>query len=161
MRGLAVFLMVTALVAGSVAILPVSQAASRNPECVQEAQDQYSECIAVCRETMQVEKDLCRSVSHDCAEACREAFITCIGPHIAELETCKDTCHAEREQAVQDCRNQHGSDPASLDNCIDQAQVNAFMCRDQCREQTQLRASLIQCRRQLRSCIQACPPATQ
>lgn len=165
MRGeakwVAALLVAVVATAGMAMLQSQVQAASRNPECVQDAQDEYKECIAVCRETMQVSKDLCRNVDHDCAESCRQAYTECIGPHIEALEGCKDDCEADREDDVQACRDQFGGDPEALDDCVDQAQVQAFMCRDRCREQTQIRAHLTQCRQQLRSCIQACPPPAQ
>mgnify|MGYP005833400481 CR=1 FL=1 len=160
MKGL-VALVVVGLMVGALLGLAPAWAASRNPECVQDAQDEYKECIAVCRETMQVSKDLCRNVDHECAETCRQAYIDCIGPYIEALEACKDDCDAQREQDVQACRDEFGGNPAALDDCIDQAQVQAFMCRDRCREQTQIRARLTQCRQALRSCIQGCGPATR
>ncbi len=148
-----------AMTVGIAFLLEQVLAASRNPECVQDAQEDYKDCIAVCREFMQVDKDLCRNVNHACAETCRDQYRGCVSPHLEALEACKNLCDQQRQEAVQVCREQHQEDQASLDDCVDQAQVEAFMCRDQCREQTQIRTRLIECRQQLRSCIQACPPA--
>jgi hypothetical protein len=133
--------------------------ASRNPGCIQDAQEDYKDCVATCREFMQVEKDLCRNVDHSCAETCREQYQGCVSPHLEALEACKAQCDQQRQQGVQGCREAHGGNQAQLDSCVDEVQVQAFVCRDQCREGTQIRAILIDCRRELRSCIQACPPS--
>ena len=159
MKGLPALLLAVALIGVGMVALPQAQGVTRNPQCVQDAQDDFKDCLATCRETFQVIKDLCRNVDHDCAEACRQQFTDCIGPSLADLETCKDACDSERDQAVADCREHHSGDPSALDDCIDAVQVQAFMCRDQCREQTQIRAQLRQCRQEFRSCIGGCPPA--
>jgi hypothetical protein len=158
MKGLGVlFLVVAAIGVGPLGLQELG-AVTSNPQCVQDARDDFRECLSTCRETFQVTKDLCRDVSHDCAEGCRQQFTDCIGPSLADLETCKEDCDSDRDQAVAECRTQYSGNPSALDDCIDTAQVQAFMCRDQCREQTQIRAQLRQCRQQFRSCIGACPP---
>lgn len=134
-------------------------AVTSNPQCVQDARDDFKDCLSTCRETFQVIRDLCRNVSHDCAEQCRQGFTDCVASPVEELELCKENCEAQRDQAVNQCRQQYQGNPAALDDCIDAAQVQSFMCRDQCREQTQIRAQLRQCRQDFRSCIQACPAA--
>ena len=49
---------------------------------------------------------------------------------------------------------------ADRDACIDQAQVVAFMCRDECREGVQ--GSMKECRTILRNCLKACKvPASE
>ncbi len=159
MKGLwVIFLVVAAMGVGPLGLLE-SGAVTSNPQCVQDARDDFKECLSTCRETFQVIRDLCRNVEHDCAEQCRQGFLECAAPFVQELEECKQDCEAGRDQAVLQCRQQHQGDPAALDDCIDAAQVQSFMCRDQCREQTQIRSELRQCRREFRSCIQACPAA--
>lgn len=159
MKGLWVLFLAVAVAAAGPLAMQEARAVTANPQCVQDARDDFRECLSTCRETFQVTKDLCRNISHDCAEQCRQDFVDCVGPSLAQLELCKEDCEAARDQAVQQCRVQYQSNAAALDDCIDSAQVQSFMCRDQCREQTQIRAQLRECRQDFRSCIQACPSA--
>lgn len=159
MRGWGICCLVLALGMFMIQGLPQAWAVSNNPQCVQDAWDDFKECVSTCRETFQVIKDLCRNISHDCAEQCRQSLMGCIGSHLEELGACKEDCEDARDQAVLQCRQQYQGNPPAMDDCIDTAQVQAFMCRDQCREQSQIRLHLRQCRQDFRSCIQACPAA--
>ncbi len=65
-------------------------------------------------------------------------------------------CNATRETAIQNCRDLYPNDPVALDQCIDNAQVEAFQCRDTAREAR--RPDIENCRALFRACAQACPP---
>jgi hypothetical protein len=127
--------------------------------CVIDANAEYKECRQYCLENMQADKDSCRNINHACAEACREGFDTCIENPSDALDDCKAVCMSNLNVAKQQCRVNFGAGTGALDTCIDQAQIGAFICRDECRESIHLAAVLKQCRKAERACIKACPPA--
>jgi hypothetical protein len=137
----------------------IARAAERDPRCVANAAHEMGECRAACREQFQTDKDLCRNIDHDCAETCREDFVGCLeapdGP-LTQLEACRLICSDTLSNAVDACRNQYAAGTPERDQCIDGAQVAAFVCRDNCREDS--RDGFAACRRSFRVCIGACPP---
>jgi hypothetical protein len=74
---------------------------------------------------------------------------------MTELTDCKAGCFATLSAARDNCRSLYATGTKELDQCIDQAQVVAFSCRDQCRED--VRPALAECRNTFRSCITLCP----
>jgi len=124
--------------------------------CVRDASKEFKVCKDICQENFQVDKDECRNIDHACAEACRAGFETCSLIPLSTLEACKDVCYSDLQAAVQLCRSQNAVGTEELDACIDQAQVQAFMCRDECREG--VKGELRQCRVAHRDCIRSCPP---
>jgi hypothetical protein len=159
MRAVLVLFGAVALCLGGAFSLQPAEAATPNPQCVQDAKDVYKECRTACREEFQAAKDGCRDVNHDCAEACRLTFSDCVKGVMVALEGCKQPCLDDLVADIAQCRTDHAGDPAALDDCIDAAQVAAFMCRDACRETVQVGPELKQCRMDHRTCIRACPPA--
>jgi hypothetical protein len=135
-----------------------AMAVEDDPQCVEDAREAKKLCDAACREQYQVSKDECRNVDHDCAEACRAGRRACFDQPLADLQACVEGCNSTHETKRADCRAQFEAGTPERDQCIDQAQVEAFQCRDQCRENVG-RAALKQCRKTFRACIGACPPA--
>jgi hypothetical protein len=127
--------------------------------CVIDANAEYKECRQYCLENMQVDKDSCRNIDHACAEACRAGFDTCIGNPFNVLDVCKAVCMSELDTTRQQCRLNFAAGTAALDTCIDQAQIDAFVCRDDCRESIHIAGVLKQCHKAERACMKACPPA--
>ncbi len=124
--------------------------------CLRNAKDAYTACLAECREDYQIAKDACRNRDHECVEACRVQRHDCRAPIRAQLEADIAACNATRDAAIQTCRDQNPPDSPELDACIDQAQVVAFQCRDQARENA--KPGFAACRADFRACVQACPP---
>ena len=124
--------------------------------CRDEAKTAYKRCQAECREDLQVEKDACRNRDHACAEDCRAARAECRRPireqHAADVAA----CNATRDQAIANCKSLFAPDTPARDTCIDNAQVDAFRCRDEAREAA--RPGLRACRDDFRACVRACPP---
>lgn len=153
--GLLSFLAAAALAAPALADPPDRQ-------CVQSAVGEYVMCKSICRETFLAEKDDCRNIDHDCANACRLGLETCLdGPDgpLSTLEMCRMRCQDTLDTARSRCRMDFPNDPAGLDACIDQAQLEAHGCRDACR--VGVAAAVRVCRLAFRTCIMAClPPPT-
>jgi hypothetical protein len=61
-----------------------------------------------------------------------------------------------RDAAIATCRQLYAEGTAERDQCIDNAQVDAFRCRDQANEDA--RPGLQACKQQFQACVQICPP---
>jgi len=149
------------LAAASLLVLGTSAwALTPNPACVRDARDEFVLCKAACRESFQVDKDMCRNVDHDCAEAARAGRQACVSGPLEDLRECKDDCNATLAGERQKCRTDHppDTDPTGFDTCVDAAQVVAFQCKDGCREG--VAGELKLCRKTFRATLKACPPAT-
>jgi hypothetical protein len=122
--------------------------------CVSDAKIDFVDCLATCREDFQVAKDACLNRDHRCVEACRADREDCrLATGIdAHLAACNDRLAQDRQR----CRDTYPNDPDGLDRCIDEAQLVAFQCRDQAREDAA--PALAICRDTFRSCAKACPP---
>jgi hypothetical protein len=135
-------------------------AKSPNAGCVKDAAQAKVLCKAQCEQTFLAAKDLCRNIDHDCADQCRAGLVLCLegsnqdGP-LPVLDACVDTCNATLETAKANCRQLYPQGSADRANCIDQAQVTAFQCRDTCREG--VAAAIRACRMTFHTCIMACP----
>lgn len=119
-------------------------------QCKATAKGDYKTSKGECREDFQLGKDICRNLDHDCVEACRTNREACRAPVEAVLDAAIAACNAARDQAIANC----GGD----DGCIDQAQVVAFICRDDAREAA--RPGFHACRDAFRACVRpACEVA--
>ena len=137
---------------------PSAQAFSPNPACVLDAIKTNRSCKKTCNQDFLEAKDLCDSVDHACADSCRAARKACVAPIQAPVDACIDACNATRYGSRLQCRALYTTGTPERDQCIDAAQVVAFVCRDTCQENVDA-AGLAQCRDTFRSCIVLCPPA--
>ena len=120
--------------------------------CTGDARKDFRACRAGCKEQFQTARDGCLNRDHTCVEGCRALRADCTDATGIEaaLEACNDTLAAARRT----CRQNHEDGP-DRDQCIDQAQLVAFQCRDQARETAQ--DALLQCRKAFRACTKGCP----
>jgi len=125
-------------------------------QCKLDAVVAYKVCKTACREDFQVAKDACKKRDHACAEACRADREDCRQPVLDARDAARAQCNADRDAAIDTCRSLYAPDTPERDACIDQAQVDAFRCRDDAREAA--RPGLQACRAAFRTCVQACPP---
>ena len=128
-------------------------------QCKEDAKSAYLTCKETCREDFQVTKDACRNRDHVCVEGCREDRDGCRQPVIdqllADIAVC-NTGPGGRSEDIEECHNLYGDGTPELDTCIDQAQVEAFQCRDGAREDA--RPGFETCRQAFQSCAGGCPP---
>ena len=130
-----------------------------NPrQCRRDAKVAHKSCKATCRESLQFQKDVCRNRDHDCVEQCRTERDACRDPVEIDLETRVAQCRADRDAAVQNCRALFADGTVEQDQCIDNAQVAAFQCRDAAEEA--VRPGFATCGDGFRTCAQACPAVT-
>jgi hypothetical protein len=154
-------------------------ATAGDPACVLQAKQDYLSCKSDCRDTFRDDKFRCRNVDPTCGNACLAGRETCLEPYLQVLTDCTDHCRVVLGQGKQDCAQGCGctvpgpscqsnccdNDPGSCYNqCVDGKQVDAFVCRDNCRESfhndTQLQQNIKNCRAAFRACVQVCPPAS-
>lgn len=136
---------------------PAGPSGPENPkQCKADAKDAYHTCKGDCREDYQIAKDLCRNRDHECAEDCRAERWTCKEPILTQLEDDKAQCNDERDDDIDVCEGLYGTGTPELDQCTDNAQVDAFQCRDGHREAA--KPGLNACRSAYQTCVQACPP---
>jgi hypothetical protein len=136
--------------AAAVVLTTVAAAQAGPGPCVREAKQDAKDCAATCKENLQAAKDACLDRNHACVESCRANRPQCrLDSGLdAAIDACNDALEARRAQ----CPSGEGRD-----KCIDEAQIDAFECRDAARELA--RPLIKQCRKDFRNCAKACPPA--
>jgi hypothetical protein len=161
MRALIPALTLTAVLAAILIAQPAS-AAEMNRPCVRDARHEFKICRTECREEFLADKDMCRNIDHDCADLCRADLGECLdGPDgpLTRLEACRMVCLDTLDAAKESCRDRFAKGTPERDQCIDAAQIAAFVCRDTCREGVS--ADLRACRVAFRTCILGCPPPAE
>jgi hypothetical protein len=126
-------------------------------QCRSDAKLAHDACKAGCREEFQFLKDACLGRDHVCMEDCRARRDTCRQPVEDDLRAAKAACNATRDAAIDNCKSLYPPDTPERDQCTDNAQVEAFQCKDAARES--LRPRVQACRDQFRTCVLGCPPA--
>jgi hypothetical protein len=169
-------ILLMSLVAGGV-FLGRGVAGAVDPVCVSQARSDFLSCKNDCRSTYRDDKFRCRNVDPTCGNACLAGRERCLEPYLQVLTDCVDGCNATLLQGKQDCATQCSctlgpncqsnccnAGNACYNTCLDPKQVDAFICRDNCREafhtDTQLQDNIKNCRASFRACVQACPPAS-
>ncbi|MCC6849812.1 MAG: hypothetical protein IT294_15010 [Deltaproteobacteria bacterium] len=142
----------TTLILGGLLLTVGEGRAVAHWECVQEAKAQRGECRAACEEEFTIARDLCRSIDPVCAAGCREDLESCRAPIVSALAQCVDACRVQLNAERAACPRKG----RARDFCVDRAQIRAFLCRDECREDLQVRAGLNTCRERFRTCMNGC-----
>ena len=151
------FLLAVTCVGGAVAT------AQADPACLAQSKETFKACRQQCGDDYKDDKFRCRNVDPGCGNACLAGREVCLEPIRAILDGCVDGCKETlRDYKNTICPAQCASDPdpvSCLDNCIDGAQVQAFICRDNCREDFRANHTddVKQCRAIFRACVHACP----
>jgi hypothetical protein len=122
--------------------------------CKAAAKTTYGACQAQCKDDFQTEKDACHGKSHACVDGCRVTRDNCKQPVQDQEDAAMAACQASKQTAIQNCNSifPPGTD---RDNCIFNAKVNAFLCREDAREAAA--AGFQPCRSAFMSCVQGCP----
>ena len=142
-----------AFVAAMIAGFTADGRAGDTGQCIKGASGDYKDCKAGCKDDFQEAKDACINRDHDCVDACREVRADC--RDATGFDDMIKACNATRDQAIQNCKQAYPNDPGSRDTCIDDAQVNEFVCRLGVRKST--KSALNACRKGFKSCVVACP----
>jgi hypothetical protein len=138
-------------------------------QCIKDAKNTFNECKGQCVSDFNDSKAECRGIQPGCFQACLDARGDCIDAARQPLTSCLDGCQATLQTHHQDCKNQYGcggsSDPCSTDAnfiaCMNPFQLDAFICRDGCRDtfklNTTAQLALKACAKGFKTCIKACP----
>lgn len=145
-----------ALALAAAASFATPAAAGNTGQCIKAGSVEYKECKGICKEDFQTAKDACIDKDHVCVEACREERAEC--REATGFDAGIDACNDVKEAAVAICKSLYGSGTPERDQCIDNAQLDGFQCRDQVREDNKL--ELKACRTAFRTCRGVCPPGT-
>ena len=164
-----VFVYSLAVFAISIFICVGQGSAGIDPQCKDDVKAEFRSCKSDCKTEYRTDKDLCRNVDPVCGTACRAIRAACIEPFEEAVDACKDVCRGTLADAKVVCKLIE--DAEARDLCIDAAQITAFICKDDCREDTTVddpntpevdpipwREGLKACRQISRACIKACPP---
>lgn len=151
------FLLAVACIGGAVAT------AQADPACLAQSKETFKACRQQCSDDYTDDKFRCRNVEPSCGNACLAGREVCLEPINAILDTCLDGCKGTLQTTKQnDCNVPPPCAPGdtACNDCVDAAQIDAFVCRDSCREDFRANHTddVKQCRAIFRACVHACPP---
>jgi hypothetical protein len=141
-------------------------------ECISDAKATYADCKSQCKSDFTDARGLCRGVSPGCFAACVDGRQACVDaakqPLTDCLQGCDDTLHQDRQTCKGNCGCGGANDPCSGNACfiacMNPFQLQAFTCRDGCRDSFRLdanaQAALKACARGFKTCVKSCPPAS-
>lgn len=140
--------------------------------CITDAKNTFVECKAQCTGDFNDARALCRGVAPGCFAACLEGRSDCVTaarqPLTLCLQGCEDTLSQHRQACKASCACGGSTDPCSTNACfiacMNPFQLDAFTCRDGCRDSfrldTNAQAALKACAKGFKACVQSCPPAS-
>jgi hypothetical protein len=141
---------------GCITACPPSPTPTQNPAtCRMNAATAYVGCLGDCRNTFNVERGVCQGKSPHCVANCGIARQSCVTPVENQLLAAIAACVATRAQQVATCRQLYPPNSMALGQCIENAQAQAFLCREDAREQAQ--PGFQGCQQTFVSCVQGCP----
>jgi hypothetical protein len=126
--------------------------AAADSQCMRDAKAARVECKVECDEDFTIARDLCRNIDPVCAAGCRLERDDCRSAVFGALDQCVDGCRVQLDLDRAGCPKRG----RNRDHCLDRAQVRAFVCRDECREELQVKNGLGACRDDFRACMAGC-----
>jgi hypothetical protein len=139
-----------------------AMAATPGRACLLQAREDLQSCSGECVNDFRNERFTCRNVEPGCGRECLGHRESCIETASQPLVDCVTGCQNTLAEAKAACVTTCNGDTSCLDTCTDQAQVDAFTCRDNCREEFHMGpgpTEIESCRATFRECVRACPPA--
>ncbi|MGD0946985.1 MAG: hypothetical protein ABSA52_06110 [Candidatus Binatia bacterium] len=163
----------------SVMVVTAHRSATAAPNaCVMAARQTFQACQSQCRDDFVSASLVCRNIDPACGTACLAGRQACFDsadqilssgklPDGSDLATnCiggTDACKAVFVQAKQTCGAPCQPTDQTCTNCVDQAQVANFTCRDTCSNDWRTNATVVTllqaCRHGFKQCVKQCPPA--
>ncbi|HTO07262.1 MAG TPA: hypothetical protein VMR86_09430 [Myxococcota bacterium] len=125
-------------------------------QCVADARATQRTCNQTCKDDFLTAVDTCRNVNHDCADTARENRDTCVKGVFDALNQCISTECAQFDTDIDQCRTDFPAHSADRAVCINNAQLQKFICRKNCRLSTDVFKGLRDCRDTFKTDIQAC-----
>jgi len=145
--------------------------------CVQNAKATFQACVSQCKSDFVDARLTCRNVQPACGEACLAGRQACLDnvnnilqtgqlPDGSPLANCTggtDQCKATFQATTKACGAPCQPSDTQCTECVDNAQVTDFECRDTCRDSWRTNPTVIamlqSCRSSFKACVQQCPPA--
>ena len=143
-----------AIVSSLVALHGAAAAYVCKDPCVEAARQSYRECRRDAAETLVVSRALCRGRDLACVQACIEGEVNCVAA--TGFPAALKTCLGDGAAAIQSCLAKFPIQPNKRKQCIDQAQLSTFQCRNDAR--TSRRQDLARCAVAYRQCATPCGP---
>ena len=141
---------------GCVKVCPPGSGPVDDPKaCKMTAKQTFAACQAQCKDDFQTVKDACHGKSHACVDGCRVDRDNCDVPVQAQLDAAVAACNATKTTAIQNCNAIFPPGSQALADCIFNAKVNAFLCREDAQEAAA--PGFQACRQSFISCVQGCP----
>ena len=146
--------------------------------CLQDARANFRSCLGQCRSDFVAARLTCRNIDPVCGAACLAGRQQCVDgveailqtgqlPDGSTLANCTggtNLCKANLQAAKQACGAPCQVSDTQCNECVDNAQVVAFECRDACRDSWRTNptvvAMLTSCQASFKACIKLCPPAS-
>src|SRR5215472_18232416 len=145
-----------ALAAAMVAGFTVPGRAGVVGQCIKAAAGDFKDCKAGFKDDFQTAKDACINKDHDCVDACREGRAECVDA--TGFADAIRACNATAQVAIGNCKLAFPPDSDALEQCIDNALTDAFVCRQGVRKAD--KPALAACRSGFKSCVGVCPPGS-
>ena len=124
-------------------------------QCVADARDTFKTCNQACKDDLFASVDTCRGVDHDCADTARSNRESCVQTAFDALNQCISTECSQFDTEIDQCKSlPKGSTDRAV--CINNAQIQKFICRKNCRLSTDIFKNLRDCRDQFATDIKAC-----
>ena len=166
------------VLAGGVLLAGGRPARAGTASCLADAKANFLSCRNQCKSDFVDTRFTCRNVQPACGEACLAGRQECLDtvegilktgqlPDGGALANCgggTDACKAALQAAKRQCGTPCQATDAQCNECVDNAQVVAFQCRNGCRDSWRTNATVIamlqSCRNGFRTCVSACPRAS-
>jgi hypothetical protein len=140
------------------------------PTCLQQAKSDYLDCKNQCKSDFVDAHFACKNVNPQCGLACLDGREACFEGVKAILETgqrpdgstlanCSggtDACTAALDDAKAACGAPCQPSDTACQDCVDNAQVQDFECRDACRDSWRADPTVIAMKQSCRSAFKAC-----
>jgi len=126
--------------------------------CRAAARAVFKGLLSRCKQTFRVSRDACLNTDHACAQDCRDARDACTAPVQATLAAATQACTADQAAAAAACHVTYPDSDPALDQCLQTAASNAFLCRDAAGQAAT--PGLVACEQQYTGCAQSCPSAS-
>ena len=130
--------------------------------CAVHAKQEVLGCREECTGDFQNAKLLCRDIETECGLQCLGHRESCIETAVQPLQDCLGICRDTLESDKSVCAGLCGADTACFGSCVDQAQVPAFNCRDDCEVTHRTNGGDLAvdvCRQDFKNCVALCPRA--
>lgn len=124
--------------------------------CKSEVRRTYRAARADCNRAADLDASACANKDDTCVQTCRDARDTCAAPTQAALLAALAACKQTKDAAIGACQAASPDGGPVLDQCIDAADTDMFVCRTLARQDVAI-PGFAACAQQYAGCVRACP----